>query len=59
MTVASGLADMVLVVGAEKMTEVPTSVATDTMTIGERKTLADGKVTIILEPLDRPPNQAP
>ena len=31
MTVASGLADLVLVVGAEKMTEVPTSVATDIM----------------------------
>ena len=31
MTVASGLADMMLVVGAEKMTEVPTSVATDIM----------------------------
>ena len=31
MTVASGLADVVLVVGAEKMTEVPTSVATEIM----------------------------
>ena len=31
MNVASGLADLVLVVGAEKMTEVPTSVATDIM----------------------------
>jgi acetyl-CoA C-acetyltransferase len=31
MNVASGLADVVLVVGAEKMTEVPTSVATDIM----------------------------
>jgi acetyl-CoA C-acetyltransferase len=31
MTVASGLADMVLVVGVEKMTEVPTSVATEIM----------------------------
>lgn len=31
MTVASGLADMMLVVGVEKMTEVPTSVATDIM----------------------------
>jgi acetyl-CoA C-acetyltransferase len=31
MTVASGLADLVLVVGAEKMTEVPTSVATDVL----------------------------
>ena len=31
MNVASGLADIVLVVGAEKMTEVPTSVATDIM----------------------------
>jgi len=31
MTVASGLADLVLVVGVEKMTEVPTSVATDIM----------------------------
>jgi acetyl-CoA C-acetyltransferase len=31
MTVASGLADVVLVVGVEKMTEVPTSVATDIM----------------------------
>jgi len=31
MTVASGLADVVLVVGAEKMTEVPTSIATDIM----------------------------
>lgn len=31
MNVASGLADLVLVVGVEKMTEVPTSVATDIM----------------------------
>jgi acetyl-CoA C-acetyltransferase len=31
MNVASGLADVILVVGAEKMTEVPTSVATDIM----------------------------
>jgi acetyl-CoA C-acetyltransferase len=31
MNVASGLAELVLVVGAEKMTEVPTSVATDIM----------------------------
>lgn len=31
MTVASGLADTVLVVGVEKMTEVPTSVATEIM----------------------------
>ncbi len=31
MTVASGLSDLVLVVGVEKMTEVPTSVATDIM----------------------------
>jgi acetyl-CoA C-acetyltransferase len=31
MNVASGLADVVLVVGVEKMTEVPTSVATDIM----------------------------
>ena len=31
MTVASGLADVVLVVGVEKMTEVPTSIATDIM----------------------------
>lgn len=31
MTVASGLADVVLVVGVEKMTEVPTSVATEIM----------------------------
>ncbi len=31
MQVASGLADVVLVVGAEKMTEVPTSVATEIM----------------------------
>ena len=31
MNVASGLADIVLVVGVEKMTEVPTSVATDIM----------------------------
>jgi acetyl-CoA C-acetyltransferase len=31
MTVASGLADIVLVVGVEKMTEVPTSIATDIM----------------------------
>jgi acetyl-CoA C-acetyltransferase len=31
MTVASGLADMVLVVGVEKMTEVPTSIATEIM----------------------------
>jgi len=31
MTVASGLADLVLVVGTEKMTEVPTSVATEIM----------------------------
>jgi acetyl-CoA C-acetyltransferase len=31
MNVVSGLADLVLVVGAEKMTEVPTSVATDIM----------------------------
>jgi acetyl-CoA C-acetyltransferase len=31
MTVASGLADLVLVVGVEKMTEVPTSVATGIM----------------------------
>ena len=31
MSVASGLADVVLVVGAEKMTEVPTSVATEIM----------------------------
>jgi acetyl-CoA C-acetyltransferase len=30
-TVASGLADLVLAVGVEKMTEVPTSVATDIM----------------------------
>ncbi|NIS68546.1 MAG: thiolase domain-containing protein [Proteobacteria bacterium] len=30
-TVASGLADMMLVVGVEKMTEVPTSVATEIM----------------------------
>src|SRR5512143_1349381 len=29
MNVASGLADLVLVVGVEKMTEVPTSMATD------------------------------
>jgi acetyl-CoA C-acetyltransferase len=31
MNVASGLADMVLVIGVEKMTEVPTSMATDIM----------------------------
>jgi acetyl-CoA C-acetyltransferase len=31
MNIASGLADLVLVVGVEKMTEVPTSVATDIM----------------------------
>ncbi len=31
MNVASGLADLVLVVGVEKMTEVPTAVATDIM----------------------------
>ena len=31
MNVASGLADLVLVVGVEKMTEVPTSLATDIM----------------------------
>jgi acetyl-CoA C-acetyltransferase len=31
MNVASGLADLVLVVGVEKMTEIPTSVATDIM----------------------------
>jgi acetyl-CoA C-acetyltransferase len=31
MNVASGLADLVLVVGVEKMTEVPTSMATDIM----------------------------
>jgi len=31
MTVASGLAELVLVVGAEKMTEVPTSVATEVL----------------------------
>lgn len=31
MTVASGLADLMLVIGVEKMTEVPTSVATDIM----------------------------
>jgi acetyl-CoA C-acetyltransferase len=31
MTVASGLADVVLVVGVEKMTEVPTGIATDIM----------------------------
>jgi acetyl-CoA C-acetyltransferase len=31
MNVVSGLADLVLVVGAEKMTEVPTSVATEIM----------------------------
>lgn len=31
MNIASGLADVVLVVGAEKMTEVPTSVATEIM----------------------------
>ena len=31
MNVASGLADLVLVVGVEKMTEVPTSAATDIM----------------------------
>jgi len=31
MTVASGLADLVLVVGAEKMTEVPTATATDVL----------------------------
>jgi len=31
MTIASGLADLVLVVGAEKMTEVPTAVVTDVL----------------------------
>jgi acetyl-CoA C-acetyltransferase len=31
MTIASGLADLVLVVGAEKMTEVPTATATDVL----------------------------
>jgi len=31
MNVASGLADVVLVVGVEKMTEVPTSIATEIM----------------------------
>ncbi len=31
MTVASGLADLVLIVGAEKMTEVPTATATEIM----------------------------
>ena len=31
MTIASGLADLVLIVGAEKMTEVPTSVATEVL----------------------------